>query len=1083
MKKKILAAATLLSLSFGTASAQIVPELKTGNQKVDNTFKLSVEILYRNTENGLIKAGGGYGGEWTRDCSINSWNAASLLNPSSAETSLWAVTTDNRQYIGHQDWDQIIWVTGAYDYFEKTGDRNFLDQAYQTSKNTMARLEGYMFDNDYGMFKGPSVFNDGIAGYEEPIFRGNEYGTDVRGHWSGDIKCLSTNTIYYNAYLLLAKMANYKGETNEEKTYLKKAANLRSKIREHLLHGNKFYYLVCFDGNKHDFQEALGISFAVLFGVVDKKEAQDIIKNAYKGNYGTPSIYPHFKRFDDAHPGRHNKIVWPFVSAFFGSAANYAGVRDRFSYEINSLSTLCQGSNSKYNGQQTFFEIYNEITGVPDGGWQCGSHWGTSVHDQTWSCTGFIRLILTEMLGMRFNGEGLTFEPNIDIINEYGFQEIKKVTYRGGTLNITKSGNGNKLVAVRVNGVEQLPVTPIAPALGERNIELVFGNEQNLSSEYAQVDIEPRSNAYWNSANSFNNGTSNSNGFVATKIFSRDDLPTGTIIQVDDDYQYRPEAWETNNSTTDPRPETQCKSVTVSDTWWSYYGYRGFNVSKIDGGNLSIDDAKNHFRIYLPKVLGDGGDFTIISKSSGKPLAIANNSQNDNAGLVQNGNSTSDVWTFEYAGNGYYYIINKNSGKALDMPGGTGAEGTQPVQWTRNNDRNQQWNVINLGGGMYRISPKCNPRQALDVTGASADDNVAVVQWPYKASDNEVWYIKSTATETIIPFIQKNGDTWLQTASVTANIGDNIVIGPQPIDNGNWTWTGPNGFTSNNREVNLNNIKPSQAGTYTATYTSPQGNVSTKAFNITVDAYDASIIITPYVNDGYGWLESNNLAVSVGDNISLGPQVNEGGTWSWTGPNGFTSNNRQITINGVNMDQAGTYTATITTTDGRIGRAYIQVSVLNFAKSVIIPYMNGNNGWENTNTLYVNSGNSFSVGPQVEGIGFGNEASWRWAGPNGFTSEGREFTRTNVNASYSGVYRVYYTEDSGRRVIQDYTLYVDGAAQSLYFISDDDEASGIKEVKNGTKNSAIYDLQGRKVNRPVAGQIYITNGRKVVIKK
>ena len=740
MRKKIFAAVALLSLSLGTASAQIVPELKTGNQKVDNTFKLSVEILYRNTKNNLITAGGEYGGEWTRDCSINSWNAASLLNPPSAETSLWAVTTDNRQYIGHQDWDQIIWVTGAYDYFEKTGDRNFLNQAYETSKNTMAKLEGYKFDSGYGLFMGPSVFNDGIAGYPEPVFKGNAAGTDVRGHNSARIKCLSTNTIYYNAYLLLAKMANYKGDTNAEKSYLKKAANLRGKIREHLLHGNKFYYLIDEQNGKHDYQEALGIAYAVLFGVVDKKEAQDIINNAYKGNYGTPSIYPHFSRFSDDKPGRHNKIVWPFVSAFFGSAANQAGVGNRFSYEISSLATLCQGNDSKKNGNQTFYEIYDEITGKPNGGWQCGSWWGSSVYDQTWSCTGFIRLILTDMLGMRFTPDGLTFEPNIDIINEYNFQEIRKVTYRGGTLNITRSGNGNKLVAVRVNGKELLPVTPIGPENGERNVELVFGNSQNLSSKYDQVNIEAKGNAYWNSAGSFNNGTGNSNGFVATKIFSRDELPVGTVIQVEKDYQYRPEAWENNNGNTDPRPETQYKSVTVTEDWWSYYNYRGFNVSKVGGGDLSTGDANNNFRIYLPKVLGEGGEYNVINKNSNKLLAARGDSGADNTEVTQVANGSSTVWVFEYAGNGYYYIYNKNSRKALEIPNGSTDNNVKPILRTLDkNNRNQQWNVIEVSDGVYRLAPKCAPKMALDVSGLSWDDGADVIQWPYGGGNNQKW--------------------------------------------------------------------------------------------------------------------------------------------------------------------------------------------------------------------------------------------------------------------------------------------------------------------------------------------------------
>ena len=119
--------------------AQELPVLKTGKSNLDKAFTLAVETLFKNTPDSLIKAGGSYGGEWTRDVSINSWNAAALLMPEKTAYSLWSVTTDNRTFIGHQYWDHIIWVTGAFDFYQKTGDRDFLRQAYVASANTMKK--------------------------------------------------------------------------------------------------------------------------------------------------------------------------------------------------------------------------------------------------------------------------------------------------------------------------------------------------------------------------------------------------------------------------------------------------------------------------------------------------------------------------------------------------------------------------------------------------------------------------------------------------------------------------------------------------------------------------------------------------------------------------------------------------------------------------------------------------------------------------------------------------------------------------------------------------------------------------------
>ena len=450
--------------------AQDTPVLKTNKPEVDKAFTLAVKTLFKNTPDSVIKAGGEYGGEWTRDVSINSWNAAALLMPEKTAYSLWSVTTDNRSFIGHQYWDQIIWVTAAYDYYQKTGNESFLHQAYKASANTMAKLEREQFDPEYGMFMGPSVFNDGIAGYEEPIFdtqHRSSYVLDFPG--SKRIKCLSTNSIYYNAYLTLAKMAAKEGDKAVQKAYAKKAADLKTAIRKNLFDAKtgKLSYLIDGNGKVHPHQEALGVAFAILFGIVDDAEAKQVIANTYSGKHGIPSVYPHFKRFDQQHPGRHNQIVWPFVNAFWADAAYTKGRTDIFSFELQNLAHLALSSNN------CFYEIYNEETGAVDGGWQQGGHWG-SVYDQTWSATGYIRMIFTDLLGMRFTPEGLTFSPDVQLLKEFGVERLSNLRYRNGRLDISVSGEGKKLTSVKVNGKVQSPDKPIAPADGTTQIELII---------------------------------------------------------------------------------------------------------------------------------------------------------------------------------------------------------------------------------------------------------------------------------------------------------------------------------------------------------------------------------------------------------------------------------------------------------------------------------------------------------------------------------------------------------------------------------------------------------------------------------
>jgi hypothetical protein len=134
---------------------------------------------------------------------------------------------------------------------------------------------------------------------------------------------------------------------------------------------------------------------------------------------------------------------------------------------LQNLADLALNSNN------CFYEIYNSETGAVDGGWQLDHQWN-SVHDQTWSATGYIRMIFNNLFGMRFTPEGLTFNPDVELLNEYGVEKLTNLRYLKGRLNITISGKGTKLAAVKVNGKTQSVKKPIAPAEGITEIELII---------------------------------------------------------------------------------------------------------------------------------------------------------------------------------------------------------------------------------------------------------------------------------------------------------------------------------------------------------------------------------------------------------------------------------------------------------------------------------------------------------------------------------------------------------------------------------------------------------------------------------
>lgn len=69
--------------------------------------------------------------------------------------------------------------------------------------------------------------------------------------------------------------------------------------------------------------------------------------------------------------------------------------------------------------------------------------------------------------------------------------------------------------------------------------------------------------------------------------------------------------------------------------------------------------------------------------------------------------------------------------------------------------------------------------------------------------------------------------------------------------------------------------------------------------------------IIPYLTvNGGAWTQTASATVATGGSVTFGPQPLSGGTWSWTGPNGYTSGVREISFTNLQVNQSGNYIAT-----------------------------------------------------------------------------------------------------------------------------------------------------------------------------
>lgn len=448
-----------------------IPQLITNNEEVNRAFRIAVSDITANIvthKDGLltepkevIYAGLGYDMPWTRDASINVWNGCGILFPEASKNTLLSVLTEDEYGLraGGEYWDAIIWVTGAWNYYLYTLDKGFLMLAYKVSVNTIKYFEETEFNEKLCLFRGPACYGDGVAAYPDIYAKGGDSGIANFVKFFPEYKAekgkgcpmhtLSTNCLYYSAYNIVQKMEK-KLEIEIHAEYAKKAERLKNAINKYFWMVDKGYYrYIVDDFGNCDYQEGMGHSFAILFGVADSEQTEKILKNQYITDEGIACVYPSFKRYTDFaenHFGRHSGVVWPHIEAFWADAAIKNGRYDLFEKEF-----YCMTKRAVRDGH--FAEIYHPVTGEIYGGIQerggKGITFWKSELKQTWSATGYIRMILMDILGMTFTAEGITFKPHLPTGLDY--VEIKNIIYKNTVVCVVVRRN-DKTADIYVNG-------------------------------------------------------------------------------------------------------------------------------------------------------------------------------------------------------------------------------------------------------------------------------------------------------------------------------------------------------------------------------------------------------------------------------------------------------------------------------------------------------------------------------------------------------------------------------------------------------------------------------------------------------
>ncbi len=188
-----------------------------------------------------------------------------------------------------------------------------------------------------------------------------------------------------------------------------------------------------------------------------------------------------------------------------------------------------------------------------------------------------------------------------------------------------------------------------------------------------------------------------------------------------------------------------------------------------------------------------------------------------------------------------------------------------------------------------------------------------------------------------------------------------------------YAWVGPNGFTSLQQNPSINNVTTLGSGMYTLVTTVGNCSAAVTA-SITINALPTPIA----ANTG-----------SVCETKSLTLTANGGTSYSWTGPNNFTSNQQNPVINATALSQSGVYVVVVTDVNGCVNNAQTTVLI-------------------NPNPNVIASGGIYCVGNSASVTANGGSV-YNWSGPNGFTSNLQSPQLGNATFLLAGNYVVMVT--------------------------------------------------------------------------
>jgi hypothetical protein len=214
--------------------------------------------------------------------------------------------------------------------------------------------------------------------------------------------------------------------------------------------------------------------------------------------------------------------------------------------------------------------------------------------------------------------------------------------------------------------------------------------------------------------------------------------------------------------------------------------------------------------------------------------------------------------------------------------------------------------------------------------------------------------------------------------------GGNLFLTASSITDATYHWTGPSGFTSDVQNPFITNAATGNSGSYSVKSTLGGCTSLPASVNVVINPLPATPIV------------SNNGPKCVGDNVSLSASLITGATYSWTGPNNFSSTLQNPVLNSVTTGMSGTYSV--------IAISSTCSSVPGTTDVVV-------NNYPTAPSLSSNPSGAVCAGDSLQLFaGFVNGAAYEWTGPAGFGSSLQNPVLHNVTNANGGTYSATITK-------------------------------------------------------------------------